>query len=221
MRVLPRARTAKIEWFEARLPAWLADPAAIGLTLAQVQSLQTRTAAARAAHDAAEQARAASQAATTDFHNETDAMERDGRALIATIKAFADTADDPAVFARAQVPPPEAPSPLGPPGRPHSVHASLTGLGGLHLTWRAEDAAPSTGAYFILQRRLDDEPAFTLLGAAANKHFTDNTIPAGARRATYLVTGFRGDRAGEPGVQTTVQFGADRAADRAGARLVA
>lgn len=207
MRVLPSSRKEKIEWFEDRLPHWAGDPAAVGLTAPQVASLDALVTKARAAADNAAQARNHARSATTGFHQSTGAMEAEGRALIKTIKAFAEASGDENVYVLARVPPPGPREPLGAPGRPHAITIALDSNGQIQLAWQADNAMTSTGVYFIISRALDGEEGHTILGVSGTKSFTDNSIPLGTARAAYLITPYRGDLAGEPGNQTTVQFG--------------
>ncbi|QKK08647.1 MAG: hypothetical protein HND58_11070 [Planctomycetota bacterium] len=216
MAVIPKTRREQIEWFESRLDAWAADPGSIGLTAEQVTQLAAEVAAARGRYQQAEQARNASRAATGAFHTATDGMTRSGRDLVATIKAFAEASDDRGVYDRANVPPPADRSPLPPPGRPTSIRTTLDTTGRIRLTWKADDAAASSGAYFIVLRRLEEEPTFGILGATGAKSFTDETIPLGTRRATYQIRPFRGQKAGKSSEQVAVQFGVEEAGEESG-----
>lgn len=207
MAVLPQSDISMIEWFEARVATWATNAAAIGLTPAQTTELLSRTGSARAAYQSAQQARSQSKAATVDFHNGSNSLRSFGADLIKTIKAYAAATDDPEVYVLSEVPPPAEPTPLGPPGQPTDLRAALNSVGHIVLTWKSANSAPSTGAYFEIQRRLDGEQAFTLRGGVSNREFTDNTVPLGTTQATYVITPFRNDIAGEPGQQFTVQFG--------------
>ncbi|HRQ73948.1 MAG TPA: hypothetical protein PLU35_13060, partial [Phycisphaerales bacterium] len=80
--------------------------------------------------------------------------------------------------------------------------------GYVEIRWKADNAANSSGAYFKIERRLDDEQGFRLLGTTGLKAFTDETIPAGTAQATYIITPYRGDAAGEPCEQFVVPFAA-------------
>ena len=209
MPVLPNSNLAMIEWFEQRLASWSGDPAAIGLTMAQTTDLLAKTSTARAGYMAAQQARNESKSATVNFHTGANDLRGFGADLIKTIKAFAEASEDPNVYVLADVPPPAPPSPLGAPGTPFDITISLNSVGQMQLAWKADNAAASTGAYFVLERRLNNDPSFTMLGASGAKSFVDNSIPLGTSQATYVITPFRGDLAGLPSQQFTVQFGVD------------
>ncbi len=192
MPVLPRTRLDKIEWFEQRLDpqhGWLADPGAIGLTAQQVADLADRVAAARAAYDAAQQARNASLSATAAFHAITGDMEGDGRDLIATVKAFAETTDDPGVYARADVPPPAEPTPAGPPAPPTSVTGTITSDGAVRLRWKG---TLSHRTFYEIFRRLDGEATWTVLDSVGEKAYLDASVPPGTSGVQYRVRAKRG-----------------------------
>lgn len=208
MAVLPPSTIRMIEWFEQRIPVWTANPSAIGLTLPQVTQLMTRTAAARTAYQNAQAARNESKSKTVLLTDAAGSLRNYGADLIKTIKAYAETTNDPTVYAEADVPPPAAPSPLGPPGTPTDIVTTINNRGYVEIRWKADNAANSSGAYFKIERRLDDEQGFRLLGTTGLKTFTDETIPAGTLQATYIVTPFRGDASGEPSEQFVVPFAA-------------
>ncbi len=208
MAVLPNSTIRMIEWFEQRIPVWTANPSAIGLTLPQVTQLMTRTAAARTAYQNAQAARNESKSKTVLLTDAAGSLRNYGADLIKTIKAYAETTNDPTVYAEADVPPPAAPSPLGPPGTPTDIVTTINNRGFVEIRWKADNAANSTGAYFKIERRLDGEQAFRLLGTTGLKTFTDESIPAGTLQATYIITPLRGDAAGEPSEQFVVPFAA-------------
>ena len=222
MAVLPRGGGEMIDWFAQRIDTWQDDPAAIGLTPDQTTELAARTAAARGLLEAAQLARIESKSATVASAAGEAALRSYGADMIRIIKAFAETAEDrAAVYVRANVPPPAPRTPQGPPGQPHGVQVRLGSRGELHLAWKAEDAAASSGVYFVVSRRLDNDPVFTLLGATGEKAITDDTLPRGTGCATYVIAPFRGTLAGPVSVQTRVQFGTDHAPDSRAATLAA
>ncbi len=205
--VLPDTRLDTIQWFEARIADWTANAAAIGLTGEQVTAFSGQITTARTSYDAAQSARATSKAATTSFYNDTDAMRDTGADLIKAIKAFAATSDNPNVYALAQVPMPADPSPIGAPGQPTEVSISLTSSGYLSLKWKADNAAPSSGAYFVVQRKLAGETSFTTVGDTGEKSFVDASVPLGTTSAAYIITPRRGSQTGTASNQLIVQFG--------------
>lgn len=208
MTVVPDRDLDAVQFFESHVPVWAATPAAVGLTAAQVAALDTATKAARNAYTAQQNARNAAKAATTAYHNNVGTMREIGGDLIKTIKAFAATSNNPGVYAAAQIPMPAQPGPLPPPGQPDDFDVRLTGSGGLSLNWKAANAAPSTGAYFTVRRRLGSQGPFVFIGGTGGKTFVDDSIPAGTSFVTYLVQGFRGEQPGPESELVSVQFGA-------------
>ncbi|MCW5776992.1 MAG: hypothetical protein KIS87_11180 [Phycisphaeraceae bacterium] len=208
MAVLPDSTIRMIEWFEQRIPVWTTNPTAIGLTMGQVTQLLSRTAAARSAYQNAQTARNESKSKTLLLNDAAGNLRGYGADLIKTIKAYAETTEDPTVYAEADVPPPAQPSPLGPPGTPTDIATSINNRGFIDIRWKADNAANSSGAYFKIERRLDDELTFRLLGTTGLKTFTDESIPVGTVQATYIITPCRGDASGQACEQFVVPFAA-------------
>ena len=209
MSVLPPSDLGMIEWFEQRLADWAADPTAIGLTGEQIITLTSQVSAARAAYTTAQQARNASKSATVVFHDDSGTLRSFGADLIKTIKAFAEATDDANVYAEADVPPPAPPTPRGAPGMPTNMTTSLSNLGAIDIKWKAVNAAASTGAFFVVQRKLDDETQWTNIGQTGTKSFSDATVPLGTTRATYTIVPWRGELVGPASAQFSVQFGVE------------
>lgn len=217
MTVLPETTLRRIEFCEAHVPQWGLSPASVGLTPAQVASLAARTAAARVALREAEMAREASLAATLRLHAAAAAMSEDAATLIRQIKAFAELqANTDAVYVAAQIPVPAARLPLAPPGVPTDLRVALNSDGSVTLSWKAKGSTASTGAFFVVSRKVLGQRSFVAVGGtpgttnfARRASFTDTTLPASAAGVgvEYTVQGFRGDRAGEVSGAITVQFG--------------
>jgi len=208
MTVVPNKDLDAVQFFESHVPVWAATPAAVGLTAAQVAALDTATKAARNAYTAQQNARNAAKASTSAYHTNVGAMREIGGDLIKTIKAFAATSNNPNVYAIAQIPMPAEPAPLPPPGQPNDFDVRLTGSGAIVLSWKCANAAPSSGAYFTVRRRIGTQGAFTLVGGTGSRTFIDDSIPAGSPFVTYLVQGFRGEQPGPESELVSVQFGA-------------
>ncbi len=188
MPVVPQTIIGKLEFYEEHLPVWSKDPAAIGLTPVQLVELANRTSAARAAYDAAHAARSAAKASTLSQAQSIDAMHDLGGDLIKTIRTFAETNDDPAVFVLAEIPAPAPPTPAGPPEQPTELAANFLLPFGIGLSWKGSVAQ---GAYFGIWRRLDGENEFTLVATSKEKSFDDQTLPAGAASVSYYISAHR------------------------------
>lgn len=207
--VLPDSNLAMIQWFEQRLTDWAADPTGIGLTGEQIITLGSQVTAARASYNAAQQARNASKSATVVFHDDSGTLRSFGGDLIKTIKAFAEATDNPGVYADADVPPPAPPTPRGAPGMPTDITTALTNLGAIEIKWKADNAAASSGAFFVVRRKLDDETQWTTVGQTGAKAFSDETVPLGTTRAIYTIIPKRGELVGPASAQFAVQFGVE------------
>ncbi len=205
--VVPSKDIDALAFFESHTIVWAVAPIGLGLTAAEVTGLDVLTKAARQALSDQTKAKNAAKAATTAWNNAVTAMRNSGGNLVKTIKAFAETTNNPTVFSMAQIPMPAAPTPLPPPGQPTTFTVQLTGTGAVQITWKATNGAASTGAFFVVSRKLVGESVFTNVGNVGTKKFTDSTITQGTTGATYIVQGFRGNQSGMPSEQLSVQFG--------------
>ncbi len=212
MPVLPKTDRTLIDWVEQHIDIWKADPASIGLDGAAVTELISLLAGASAAEEAAQLARSAAQAATLRLHLEAEALREQAASMVATIKAYADTQDDPNVYSEAQIPPDRPKAPLGPPEAPHSVSATLLVNGVVRLAWKGSRKG---GTFFEVYRMLTtadgQRGAPTLLTSTPDKTWTDRDLPAGLRQVEYFLiarrTGGVSDRSG----LASLQFGSDGA----------
>lgn len=207
--VTGKTRIEKIEFYEAHLQPWSDNMAVIGLDPGMVGSISALTAGARAAHGAALSARNASQAATQAFHDATAQMASYGSSLIATIRAKAQTSNDPLVYRLAEIPPPAAPSPAGPPTDAKNLRATGQNDGSILLAW---DGTVSNGQFFSVRRRLSGSPGWTNLGSVRVKSFVDPSVPAGTVAVEYQVFALRGARMSHGSEPLVVYFGSVRQA---------
>lgn len=203
MSLLPRSREETISWFEAHIEAWIEHADELGLDPAELDQFQHALEAARAAHLAAEEARAASQAATLLWHRAFDEATRPGRALIAAIKGRALNAGDGGggvLLATALVDPPAPRRPLPAPATPANLRGQISLTGRLTLEWEATPSGPSSGIMFEVTRKRASDRAWTLVAATFDKQYTDPGFAAmaaaGGAGATvaYRVQARRGDK---------------------------
>lgn len=215
MTTVPKTFLGRLEFFEQRLPAWIADPTAIGLTGDEVAELAARVSMARQRYVELQAIRNAAEAATLSHQLANDAMADFGSDLVQTIRAFAGRTGDPGVYAAALIPSPKNPSPSGPPPRPSDVRVELLPSGCLRLRWKGSVARR---AYFCIFRQAPGEHGFTLLETVAAKTYVDTTIPRGTGELVYRVQARRdGHRVDGPTM--FVALGSDGGA--AAARLAA
>ena len=219
MSVLPDSLIRQIEFCEAHAPVWAAAPTTIGLTAAQVTALQQATTAARTAYDNAQKARQSSRGATELQNTVARTLRSSAADLIRQIKAFAELQAVPgSVYAAAQIPQPLPPSPLPAPGKPTAINSTLEPSGAVTLSWEAENAAASSGAFFQILRKLPGQTGFVGIGGAPGSTsesrrmtFTDSTVPTAAAGvgAQYIIQGTRGTVQGAPSDAVVAQFGVD------------
>lgn len=199
MRTVPQTNLARIEFYEAHIEPWAADPAAIGLTPDSVAALETRIAAARAAYDAHQAAQFAAAAAALDYRLKAEALHADpgaGADMIQSIKNFAQSTDDPNVYVRASLPAPPVPGRVPAPGTPYAFRFTLHQTGELTLTWKCKN--PAAGTTYEIRRSVQGCHAFTFLATSGRRRFTDRTLPAGSAMAVYDVTALRSTARGRP-----------------------
>ena len=67
------------------------------------------------------------------------------------------------------------------------LRTALTNLNEIERTWKAENASASSGAFFVIQRKLDDETQWTNIGQTGAKSFSNATVLLGTARATYII----------------------------------
>jgi hypothetical protein len=205
MRVLPRSANDRIAFFEAHLPIWAKNPAAIGLSIDLVNELAARTAAARADYDAVHALRSQARAATFAHTESLASMFDLGSDLVKVIRSFALANDNPSVFPAARIPPPEPASPLGPPAIPTGLSASLNTDGTVSIRWQASRRG---GTSFAIERSLGSHfETWTLIGVAADTVFTDPAVPSGLEAVSYRVTAARSGGVSTASHPTTVIFG--------------
>lgn len=205
MPILPDSKLAQIEFFEAHIAVWTANAAAIGITVPNVTVLSSNTIAARTAYNAAQVARQASKAATTTFNNAHAPMRDLGGDLIAMIKAFAETTNNPAVYAVAQIPPPAPPQPAPPPAQPTDLAATLDTFGVLTLTWKSVPKGPTSGIFFFVERKVGTG-AWTPLGGTQDASFIDPVGLTVTNVIQYRVKARRGDESSAWSDQLAVDF---------------
>lgn len=208
MPVVPNDRLGKIEFYEAHLSPWAASAAAIGLTPAQVTALTAKVTGARKAYNDHLAAQEAARAATQAFYDSVRTMHSSagaGADMIATIKTYAQTTNNPNVYVLAQIPPPAAPGATPPPGTPFDFTVGLLQDGSLELKWKCSNPSGTVGTIYEVKRQIGSGP-MQFVGATGVKTFTDDSLPSNASPCTYQVTAVRSTARGNP-AQFTVHFG--------------
>lgn len=189
MSVLPTKRSELIQFFTQRLSSWQADPTAIGLTVEAVTELAGKTASASSLYQAALVARQDSRDATSEYYTGTDDLREFGAALVAAIKAFAQTSGDPGVYALASIPEPADPSPSAPPAVPTNIELSMRTSGSVDISW---EGTVAQGTFYEVQRSLNDGVNWTTITSVPAREALDAGVPQGTPRAYYRIRGVKG-----------------------------
>lgn len=208
MATVPNTNLGKIEFYESHLPAWGTNAVAIGLTAAAATNLATLTTAARSAYNAHITAQAAARAATANYYDKVAAMHSGpgaGADMLRTIRAFAQSTNNPNVYVLAQIPPPATPGAVPPPGTPFDFRVELLQNGAVDLRWKCNNPSGASGTVYEVMRRVGSEP-FVYMDSPGVRQFTDYAVPAGSGAVTYRVTAVRSTTRGNP-AQFTVTFG--------------
>lgn len=200
MPVLPDKKLEQIIFAEQHAIIWGPIAASIGMTTVQVTAMANAASAARTNYDAALAARLASKGATLQADNDIRSMNTLVAEAVKRIRLFAETTNDPNVFANAQIAPPSPPTPALPPTQPIDMRAIINSMGTLSVEWKAAPASTgfddsTTGVIYIIRRKLGSESAFSIVGTAqptrAGKRgyssFTDDTLPGNPGTVQYVV----------------------------------
>ncbi|MFM9994894.1 MAG: hypothetical protein ACKVU4_03730 [Phycisphaerales bacterium] len=208
MGVVPDTRLQQLEFYEAHLPVWQDNAGAIGLTVAQLTALSTLITAARTSYDAQQPTRNAAKAATLAFYDDITAAHENGSNLIATIKTYASSTNNPGVYSTAQIPPPAAPTPAPPPVAPTDLVSVLNTDGSITLKWKGSLAQ---GAFFSVWRAVapgtgGQFSTAVQIASLAEKSYLDTGVPA-AVQAQYTLRTHRGGQVSTPSEPTIVKIG--------------
>jgi hypothetical protein len=211
MSTLPDKDLEQIVFMEQHAPIWAAAPTTVGLTSQTCTAITTAVSNARKAFDGAQLARQASKAATTGQKNNLHVMHTLAADAIKTIRLYAETTNNPAVYEHAQIDPPSPPTPALPPTQAVQIRASIEPNGALTLAWKAAPAptspvngqmfdASTQGVIYIISRKINNEATFSQVGTAdpsragarGTSTFTDNSLIAGSTNIQYLIIPRRG-----------------------------
>ncbi len=211
MASFPNDKDGKIEYFEQRLPQWVADPASVGLTADQVAALALLVLDARSGYTAAQQGKQDTRNLIFTQDIAINSMMGLGTALVATIRAFADATgqlDGDAAFAdvytAANLSPFNAATPLAPPSPATNLQASLLNSGGIKLTWNGTTA---NGTVYSVWRRTNNETSFTQLATSGQRTYEDQTVPAGSTEVLYFLKTIRDELTSDDSESITVRLG--------------
>jgi hypothetical protein len=190
-------RRQRLEWIEARIDQWQANAAAIGITPAQATNLKNLVGAATSMFTAAEVARDNAKSATRKFYDAMSSMSGPTRDLIATIKAYAETTNNPNVYNLSNIDPPAPPTPVRAPSAPFDVSGFVSPTGNATITWDADRSGASTGVFFMVERKRGSEATFMVIGGTAEKSYLDLDPRLATGTVQYRVKAQRGGLSSE------------------------
>ncbi len=217
---IPKKQTEFLAFCTAHANMWLANAASVGILPATATAFKNHAGTAQATFDASEAAKVAAKAATNNNDIAMKLARNDAADIVRTIRAFAETTNNPGVYSLAGIAPPAPPTPAPKPAKPEMLSSGLESSGALTLYWKATNLRGGTVTYSI-GRKLPGENSFTIIAntggnAAANgrptgrrgqKQWTDSTLPVNSNGVQYVITGTRGDISGDPSEILTVTFG--------------
>ena len=197
-----------MEYFESRISLWLGNAESIGITDEQATALKTAAELNRAQFNAMDVARNSAKAATNTFYASNNTLTDLGRNLIKTIKAYAQTTNDPMVYSLANIDPPAPPTPVPAPSVPADTTGSVTPDGVVTLSWRADRSGASSGIFFIIERKRAGEADYSVLSATVEKSFMDPNARVNLGLVQYRIKAVRGTESSDWATPVVFNFGA-------------
>ena len=196
MGLIPSKAIERVQFYENHTTGWASNAVAIGTSTSAVTDLTTKTTAARDAYDAHQAAQDAAKNATQAWHQAVVAMSIAGAAIVEQIRAKAKVSGD-SIYTLANIPAPNPPAPVGPPGMPFQPKVELKPNGSLLLKWKCNNPPGAQGTFYYVWRKVGDAGDYTFLGAAGTREFSDTTVPAGVASVTYQVQATRTTATGD------------------------
>jgi hypothetical protein len=207
---MPRVPTSVqdlLDFCRQHSDSWQTSATAIGLTAAQVTAFKTVVGDAESAVTNQGAARATAKSSTLTANQKVKALRTSVAGMIRSITTFASVQANPdAVYASAQIDPPQPRTPSEPPGQPTNITATLDDQGAITLKWKCANP-PGGNVVYSITRRVGSTGAFNQVGASGSRVFLDEAIPAGSAVVQYIVRGYRGQTVGPASATFVLQFG--------------
>lgn len=201
MSTIPRKNADAILWCASHLDAWQADPAAVGLSEADVQAMAAQLDAAQNLQGQWHTIREQAKSASALYRSGTQSLRDLAASQVATIRAFARASGDaPAVYAQADIPAPATPGPAPAPGTPFDFRATLNPGGELVLGFKCDNARGLQVTYKVERQEGGDANPFVFLTNAKERSFTDASFTPGTTTLVYRITAQTTTRDGVAGV---------------------
>lgn len=208
MPIIPSKTQDFLDWAQAHADTWQAAGASIGLTAGQAAAFVASASTARTAFNNQQAAQDAAKVATAQQQEAVSDARREAGDLIRIIKSYAEVQSNPdTVYNTAQIPAPQPPGEMPPPGVPFNFKVGLNSDGSITLRWKCDNPDGSQGTVYNVRRKLPTQTAFEFVGAVGTRAFSDVTIPAGTANIQYIVQAQRGTSVGAPSQTQTIYFG--------------
>lgn len=203
---IPDTKPGQLDFFEARIDAWTANAADLGLLDTQTTQLASLLSVARSAFDEVQQAKLDLKGLVEVQDQFLAELVKFGSQLVQTIRAFAEQTGSAQVYATAMLEPRKSPEAI-PPFPASNLTYTLKTSGALEIKW---DGRLSTGTSYILERSIfnaQGQPsAFTAIAFIDGLSFKDETVPHGTVHALYQVRALKGETTTEPTAPIFVRF---------------
>jgi hypothetical protein len=218
---VPTTKRDMLPWARTHRDQWVENFAEIGLSEAQSVLFKGLVDQFVATAGAAETARQASLDATEADDNAYTAVRSMAGAFVRIIKGYAESTNNPEVYALAGIKANAGPGSLPAPVPPAQLSLSLNGDGSFQLKWKVTQPAGVTGVTYQVYRKLPGDAEAIFVGNSTKKSFKDATVPFGADGVTYLIQPVRGGVVGDISNQFTFQFGTGGGGGLADVKLAA
>lgn len=201
-------RSAFLTWCDAHTEVFADNAAAIGLSPGAAAAFAAALDAANLAVTAQAEAKDKAKSATSDLSLKMDTLSSLTGDIVRTIRAYAESTNNPGVYLLAEIPAPADPTQVPPPAPCTNLSATLDGAtGNITIKWKATQPEGATGTSYIITRRAAGQANFSFLGVTGKKSFVDTTFTAGPDSVQYQVQGTRSDSTGPMSEILVVTFG--------------
>lgn len=197
-----------LQWCKTHTDVFVNNAAAIGLSPASAAAFSSAYDAARAAVDDQDAAKEAAKAATQEAQARLDDLLASASQTVGTIRIFAESTNNPTVYAVAQITPPQPPTAVPPPNPATDLSATLdANTGNITLRWKATQPEGAAGTTYSIFRRAQGQADFVILGSSGKKSFVDQTFFAGPDSVEYKIQAVRSGILGPMSATLSVSFG--------------
>lgn len=198
---VPQKNADAILWVSSHLPAWQADPTAIGLSAQDVTDLAASLGTAQGNQSSWNSIKDEARSASALYRSSTGDMRTLAASMVTTIRAFAKASGDPqAVYSAADVPAPATPTPAPAPGTPFDFKATLNPSGELAFTFKCANARGLQVTYKVERQEDGGQNPFVFLTNAKERSFSDSSFTPGTTTLVYRITAQTTTKDGVAGV---------------------